>query len=69
MRYVCQVCGIYLPLSAMQRHLRSCIERNADVVDAYRPRQPFEGDPELSKFAREEGSVYNRRAGTRRQPR
>jgi hypothetical protein len=32
-------------------------------------RPPFEGDPELARFAREEGSVWNREPGTRRQPR
>ena len=28
-----------------------------------------DGDPELAAFARAEGSVYNRRPGSRRQPR
>lgn len=65
----CNICGVALPLEEIQRHLRRCVERNADVVDAYRPRQPFEGDPELAAFARAEGSVYFRRPGTRRQPR
>lgn len=65
----CRICGITLPLAQMQPHLSKCVERNADMVDAFRPRRPFEGDPELARFAREEGSVWNRRAGTRRQPR
>lgn len=65
----CRICGVVLPLESLQRHLRTCVERNADVVDSVRPRRPFEGDPELARFAREEGSVYNRRPGTRRQPR
>lgn len=64
----CRICGVRLPLSALQTHLSKCLERNADYVDAHRPRQPFEGDPELARFAREEGSVYNRRPGTRRRP-
>jgi len=65
----CRICGMHLPLEDMRRHLNKCWERNADVVDAYRPVRPFEGDPELARFAREEGSVYDRRPGTRRRPR
>jgi hypothetical protein len=65
----CRICGVTLPLNDMQRHLRKCVDRNADVVDTFRPFRPFEGDPELARFAREEGSVYDRRPGTRRQPR
>jgi hypothetical protein len=66
--HICRICGTLLPLGALQAHLNRCVERNADVIDGLRPRVPFEGDPELSRFAREEGSVYNRRPGTRRQP-
>jgi hypothetical protein len=65
----CRICGMQLPLMQMRPHVTRCVERNADVVDAYRPVRPFEGDPELARFAREEGSVWNRRPGTRRQPR
>jgi hypothetical protein len=65
----CRICGISLPLTQMQAHLGKCVERNADVVDAFRPKRAFEGDPELARFARAEGSVWNRRPGTRRQPR
>jgi hypothetical protein len=65
----CRICGVTLPLESMRRHLNVCWERNGDVVDAFRPVRPFEGDPELARFAREEGSVYDRRPGTRRRPR
>jgi len=65
----CLICGMNLPLDDMRRHLNKCWQRNGDIVDAYRPVRPFEGDPELARFAREEGSVYDRRPGTRRRPR
>jgi len=66
----CLICGVSLPLEALQRHLTKCVERNADVIDHHRPAgAPFEGDPELLAFARAEGDVYNRQPGTRRQPR
>lgn len=70
---VCRVCGETFALhkvTQLQRHIESCVERNADFVDAFRPAQaPFEGDPELVTFAAAEGDVYNRRPGTRKRPR
>lgn len=72
MTYVCRVCGLTFPVTqdhAFAAHVGRCVERNTDVVDAFRPRAPFEGDPELAAFARAEGDVYNRRSGTRRRPR
>ena len=70
MNFNCHVCGMTLKNGEVfQTHLKRCVERNGDYLDALRPRQPFEGDPELAAFARAEGSVYNRRPGTRRQPR
>jgi hypothetical protein len=71
MEYVCRICGLRFPShhdETFQRHVGRCAERNADVVDAFRPAVMEFGDPELAAFAREEGSVYNRRAGTRRRP-
>jgi len=65
----CRVCSRTFPrhqMGTFQRHLLECVERNADFVDQFRPVEIFEGDPELAKFAREEGSVYDRRPGTRR---
>jgi hypothetical protein len=71
--YVCRVCSLRFPAHADEsfvRHVRQCVERNGEFIDSLRPAgQPFEGDPELALFAREEGSVYNRRPGTRRRPR
>jgi hypothetical protein len=71
--YVCRVCSLRFPThadEAFMRHVRQCVDRNQDFIDACRPAgAPFEGDPELNLFAREEGSVYNRRPGTRRRPR
>jgi hypothetical protein len=73
MRLVCRVCGTHFPehhQAAFGAHVSRCVDRHADYIDTLRPSgQPFEGDPELAAFAREEGSVYNRRAGTRRRPR
>ena len=73
MKLVCRVCAMRFPTtaeSAFLAHIRRCVERHADYIESHRPSgQPFEGDPELNLFAREEGSVYNRRAGTRRRPR
>lgn len=68
----CRVCSRTWPghrRSAFLAHLSDCVERHADYIDQFRPKEPFEGDPELGLFAREEGSVYDRRPGTRRQPR
>lgn len=72
MDYVCRVCGFTFPghqLDNFQRHIRGCVERNAELVDGYRPVKFTFGDPELAAFARAEGDVYNRRPGTRRRPR
>jgi hypothetical protein len=72
-RLVCHVCGAkFAPhqRESFNRHLLRCVERHADFVDGFRlVDAPFEGDPELNLFARIEGDVYNRRAGTRRKPR
>lgn len=55
---------------AFERHVSRCVQRNEEFIDSCRPSgAPFEGDPELNAFAREEGSVYNRRPGFRRRPR
>jgi hypothetical protein len=70
--YVCRICGLQFPVTqdhAFAEHIGRCVERNAEVVDAFRPAAFDFGDPELAAFAREEGSVYNRRPGTRRRPR
>jgi hypothetical protein len=71
--YVCRVCSLRFPTSAngaFESHIRRCVQRNEEFIDSCRPAgQPFEGDPELAAFARAEGDVYNRRAGTRRRPR
>jgi hypothetical protein len=71
--YVCRVCSLRFPThcnAEFESHVRRCVKRNADFVDSCRPANaPFEGDPELAAFARSEGSVYNRRPGSRRQPR
>lgn len=71
--YICRVCSLRFPTHLnddFERHVRRCVERNADFIDDLRPAQaPYEGDPELAAFARAEGSVYNRRPGTRRRPR
>jgi hypothetical protein len=70
MIFVCRVCGLRTTSQdALAGHLRKCVERNAETVDRYRPPEFDFGDPELALFAAEEGSVYNRRAGTRRRPR
>lgn len=72
MTYVCRVCGLHFPVThdhAFVEHVGRCVERNPDVVDAFRPNVMSFGDPELATFAREEGSVYDRRPGTRRRPR
>jgi hypothetical protein len=73
MPYVCRICGLRFPVNAtesvFESHVGRCVQRNEEFIDACRPAgQPFEGDPELGLFAREEGSVYNRRPGTRRRP-
>lgn len=70
--YQCNVCGLRFPVAAehdWERHVLRCVERNADFVDSFRTRQPFEGDPELAAFARAEGDVHRRRPGNRRRPR
>ena len=65
--FTCRICGmVFLERDQMGKHITRCVERNSDVIDAFRPVQPFEGDPELARFAREEGSVYHRRPGHRR---
>lgn len=72
MQYVCRICGLTFPShheETFERHVGRCAERHEDVIDAFRPRVMEFGDPELAAFAREEGSVYNRRPGTRRRPR
>jgi len=73
MQLVCRVCGSSFPQhhnGMFEAHVMRCVHRHADFIDTLRPAgQPFEGDPELGLFAREEGSVWNRRPGTRRQPR
>ena len=67
----CRICGVSAP--AMRRRIRAprlkCVERNADFVDASARVQPFEGDPELARFAREEGSSTTAEPGTRKRPR
>jgi hypothetical protein len=73
MPYVCRICGFRFPAraseGAFESHVGRCVAANQDFIDDCRPAgQPFEGDPELALFAREEGSVYNRRPGTRRRP-
>ena len=70
--YVCRICGLRFPTHADEsftRHVRTCVDRHQDYIDEFRTGSPFEGDPELNLFAREEGSVFNRRPGTRRRPR
>jgi hypothetical protein len=73
MRLVCRVCGSNFPehhQGVFSSHVMRCVERHAGFIDSLRPGPaPFEGDPELAAFARAEGDVYNRRRGTRRQPR
>ena len=72
MVYVCRICGMQFPLhtnGVFEAHVRRCVERNQDVVAAFRPAVIEFGDPELAAFARAEGDVYNRRPGTRRRPR
>lgn len=73
MHYVCRVCSLRFPISqdaAFARHVGHCVRRNEEFIDAVRPAgAPFEGDPELAAFAREEGSVYHRRPGFRKQAR
>lgn len=69
---ICRICHERYPLhrtDEFQRHVQACAERHAEYVDSCRPAPLEFGDPELAAFAREEGDVYNRRAGTRRQPR
>ena len=68
---ICRVCLERYPLHRIdefQRHISDCVEKHADYVDSLRTDEPFEGDPELNAFAREEGDVYNRRPGTRKRP-
>jgi hypothetical protein len=71
--YVCRICSLRFPTDLngdFERHVLRCVQRHADFVDECRPvGAPFEGDPELAAFARAEGSVYDRRPGSRRQPR
>jgi hypothetical protein len=72
MRWLCRVCGMQFPFSQrtdFHAHIGRCVERNADVVEDFRPKRPFEGDPELAQFAAAEGSVYHRRPGFRKAPR
>jgi hypothetical protein len=72
MRLVCRVCGSRFPEhhhGVFSAHVMRCVERHADFIDSLRVGQPFEGDPELAAFARAEGSVYDRRPGTRRRAR
>jgi hypothetical protein len=72
MPYVCRICGLRFPVTqdhAFVEHVGRCVKRNEEIVDAFRPAVMEFGDPELAAFAREEGSVYNRRPGTRRRPR
>jgi len=72
MQYVCRICGLTFPSHHehdFEQHVGRCAQRNEDVIDAFRPGALIFGDPELAAFAREEGSVYNRRPGTRRRPR
>ncbi len=74
MPYVCRICGLQFPRGASETdfegHVRRCVRQHEDYIDSCRHAgQPFEGDPELALFARQEGNVYNRRAGTRRRPR
>ena len=70
--YVCRICGLRFPThveGVFESHVSKCVTRNQDFIDSCRPAgAPFEGDPELALFAREEGSVYNRRPGTRKRP-
>jgi hypothetical protein len=50
MRWLCRVCGMQFPFSQrtdFHAHIGRCVERNADVVEDFRPKRPFEGDPEL----------------------
>jgi hypothetical protein len=70
MNFKCRICGLTTgSQDALANHITRCVERNADFVDHVRPNVMSFGDPELAAFAREEGSVYNRRPGTRRRPR
>jgi hypothetical protein len=73
MGFLCRVCGMGFPAhhnGAFEAHVMRCVERHADLIDGLRhPGAPFEGDPELAAFARAEGDVWNRRAGTRRRAR
>lgn len=70
MNFICRICGLQThSQDAMAAHLSRCVQRNEEAIDAFRPRVLDFGDPELALFAREEGSVYNRRPGTRRRPR
>lgn len=72
MEYVCRICGLTFPGHQdenFERHVSRCVGRHGDVVDSFRPRVMTFGDPELAAFAREEGSVYMRRPGTKRRPR
>lgn len=70
--FYCRVCGMQFPATqrstTFMEHVKRCVERNADIVDELRPKRPFEGDPELLAFAMAEGSVHNRRPGTRKRP-
>jgi len=70
MQFLCRVCGLVVgSQDALANHIRGCVERNAEIVDAYRPPKFEFGDPEMAAFAAAEGDVYNRRPGTRRRPR
>jgi len=72
MIWLCRVCGMQFPHSQrshFQAHVLRCVERNADIVDAFRAKPAFVGDPEALAFAIAEGDVYRRRPGTRKQPR
>jgi hypothetical protein len=66
----CRICGLAFSTSdPLVAHLKRCVERHQDRLDELRTPPAFTGDPELAAFAAAEGDVYNRRPGTRRQPR
>jgi len=70
MNWKCRICGLVVSSQdALANHIGRCVKRNEEIVDAFRPAVMEFGDPELAAFAREEGSVYHRRPGTRRRPR
>ena len=38
MQFLCRVCGLVVgSQDALANHIRGCVERNAEIVDAYRP--------------------------------